>query len=328
MCKGNGSFHWVNELTDAPYGWVAAEFSCPWIPMEEFKAGYTIDICYRDMEKKILVNPKRIIYPNGTRRQVITKIEYEWMKAHHFPCKFITGLEWSKENDKYKSPFEWMGKVYKKRQEIKDSDKTGMLQYALKIVLNGLYGKTAQSKHGMGKLSNFFFASYITAVTRLQVAEVALKNLSAVVEIATDSVTLTKDISAELPINKKLGAWGLDEYTEGLFIGSGMRQEWKLNGESVTYARGLTDKRDFNLLEFLKKNRNEDKAWFTRRRPIHLGEMLIHYKVLNYEDLGTFQSVRKRLSVNTDKKQVWERDYDSFGDFLDSKVMGGEYLRV
>jgi hypothetical protein len=70
--------------------------------MEEFKAGYTIDICYRDMEKKILVNPKRIIYPNGTRRQVITKIEYEWMKAHHFPCKFITGLEWSKENDKYK----------------------------------------------------------------------------------------------------------------------------------------------------------------------------------------------------------------------------------
>jgi hypothetical protein len=78
-----------------------------------------------------------------------------------------------------------MGKVYKKRQEIKDSDKTGMLQYALKIVLNGLYGKTAQSKHGMGKLSNFFFASYITAVTRLQVAEVALKNLSAVVETVT-----------------------------------------------------------------------------------------------------------------------------------------------
>jgi hypothetical protein len=97
---------------------------------------------------------------------------------------------------------------------------------------------------------------------------------------------------------------------------------------SVTYARGLTDKRDFNLLEFLQKNRGEDKAWFTRRRPIHLGEMLIHYKVLNYEDLGTFQSVRKRLSVNTDKKQVWERDYDSFGDFLDTSPMRGKFLEV
>jgi hypothetical protein len=325
---GNGSFSWINSPGDGDYGWYAAEFNCPWIPMEEFKAGYTIDICYRDMEKKILVNPKRIIYPNGTRRQVITKVEYEWMKAHHFPCKFITGLEWSQENNKYKSPFEWMERIFYKRQEIKQSDKTGMLQYALKIVLNGLYGKTAQYKKGSGRLTNFFYASYITAVTRLQVAEVALKNLSAVIEIATDSVTLTKDISAEIPISNALGAWGLDEYTEGLFIGSGMRQEWKLGGKSVTYARGLTDKRDFDLLEFLRKNRDEDKAWFTRRRPIHLGEMLIHYKVLNYEDLGTFQSVRKRLSVNTDKKQKWRRDYDSFGDFLDASPMRGKFLEV
>jgi hypothetical protein len=327
---GNGAFKWVNSPNDDPsvYGWYAAEFSCPWIPMEEFKAGYTIDICYRDMEKKILVNPKRIIYPNGTRRQVVTKVEYEWMKAHGYKCKFITGLEWTQENDKYRSPFEWMGKIYKKRQDIKESDKTGMLQYALKIVLNGLYGKTAQYKKGSGRLTNFFYASYITAVTRLQVAEVALKNLSAVVEIATDSVTLTKDVSAEIPISNALGEWGLDEYTEGLFIGSGMRMEWKLGGKSVTYARGLTDKRDFDLLAFLEKNRKEDKAWFTRRRPIHLGEMLIHYKVLKYEDLGTFQSVRKRLSVNTDKKQIWERDYVDFGDFLDSEIMGGKFLEV
>jgi hypothetical protein len=339
---GCGSFKWVETPSPPPdpspngggpgrgdevFGWYGVEFDSIWIPQEEFKEGYCIDICYRDIEKKIRVNPKRIIYPTGIRRQVVTKAEYEWMLKHHFPCKFLTGLEWYKENDKYPSPFEWMPKIFNQRNEIRKTDKTGMLQYALKIVLNGLYGKTAQSKKGTGILTNFFYASYITAMTRLQVAEVAIKNLSAVVEIATDSVTLTKPIY-DIPISKELGEWGLDEYAEGLFIGSGMRQEWYLGGESVTYARGLTDKRDFDMLSFLQKNRTSAEAWFTRKRPIHLGEMLVHYKALKYEDLGVFTSVRKRLNCNTDKKQIWDRDYDNFGDFLDSPPMRGKPLEV
>jgi DNA polymerase elongation subunit (family B) len=328
---GNGSFSWINDPGElgGEYGWYAVEFNCPWIPMEEFKDGYQIDICYRDKELKLTVNPKRIIYPNGTRRAVVTKVEYEWMKAHNYQCRFITGLEWEHTKDKYISPFEWMPRMYRKRIELKQNDKTGMLQYALKILLNGLYGKTAQAKKGMGTLTNFFYASYITAVTRLQVAEIALKNLSAVVEIATDSVTLTKDISAEIPISKELGEWGLDTYKEGLFIGSGMRQEWRtLGGESVTYARGLTDKRDFDLLAFLTRYREKYEAWFTRKRPIHLGEMIVHHKALKFEDLGVFTSIRKRLNVNTDKKQNWERDYVHFGDFLDSSPMRGKFLEV
>jgi hypothetical protein len=199
---GNGRFKWVNEPNEhgeADYGWYGVEFDSMWIPQEEYKEGYCIDICYRDIEKKIRVNPKRIIYPTGKRKQVITKAEYDYLKRHNYPCKFLTGLEWYKENDKYPSPFEWMPKIFNRRNEIRKTDKTGMLQYALKIVLNGLYGKTAQSKKGTGILTNFFYASYITALTRLQVAEVAIKNFSAVVEIATDSVTLTNPIY-DIPI--------------------------------------------------------------------------------------------------------------------------------
>ena len=340
---GNGIFTWVRTPSpithhetsepDTVYGWYAVEFDCPWIPMEEFREGYTIDICYRDIEKKITVNPKRIIYPTGTRRQVITKIEYEWMRKHHFPAKFITGLEWKQYDDakgnKYVSPFIWMEKMYNRRKEITKTDKTGMLQYALKILLNGLYGKTAQSKKGTGRLTNFFYASHITAEPRIKVADVALKFPNEIIEIATDSVTLTKDISAEIPISNELGEWGLDEYAEGLFIGSGIRQEWrKLGGEYVTYARGLTDKRDFDLKAFLYRNREDSQGWFTRKRPIHLGEMLVHHKALCFADLGVFTSVRKRLNVNTDKKQVWDRDYENFGDFLESKPMKGKPLEV
>ena len=82
------------------------------------------------------------------------------------------------------------------------------------------------------------------------------------------------------------------------------------------------------MLEELQRNREKDKLWFFRARPIHLGEMLLHHKALNYEDLGVFKEVGKRLDVNTDKKQRWKRRYDSFGDFLDSPVMRGEPLQV
>ena len=75
-------------------------------------------------------------------------------------------------------------------------------------------------------------------------------------------------------------------------------------------------------------NRHKDRLWFWRARPIHLGEMLLHHKALNYEDLGVFKDVGKRLDVNTDKKQKWERKYDNFGDFLDSAPMRGKPLEV
>jgi hypothetical protein len=250
------------------------------------------------------------------------------MKNNGFRCDFGYGYEWIQTKNKYASPFEWMGAMYKERKLIMKHDKSGMLQYALKILLNGLYGKTCQSKHGAGKMTNFFYASYITAETRLKVAEIAMRHPQETIEIATDSVTLTKDISDELKITDYLGDWSKIEYAEGLFIGSGMRQTWYPGGGSVTYARGLTDKRDYNLRGDLENNRNSAELSFTRKRPIHLGEMLLHHYKLKFEDLGVFMNVKKHLRVNTDTKSQWERNYETFGDFLDSRPMGGCPLQV
>jgi hypothetical protein len=38
--------------------------------------------------------------------------------------------------------------------------------------------------------------------------------------------------------------------------------------------------------------------------------------------------IKKTLNVNTDTKSVWERDYETFGDFLESEPMGGVPLEV
>jgi hypothetical protein len=59
-----------------------------------------------------------------------------------------------------------------------------------------------------------------------------------------------------------------------------------------------------------------------------MGEMLTQVNKLHFHDLGVFMDVKKTLKVNTDTKSVWEREYVDFGDFLDSKVMGGSPLSV
>lgn len=324
----NGEFKEVFEPTGAYYGWYGCEFDCQWIPFFEYqKQKFTEQMeGYEPVE--VVFNNKRKLYPTGMRKQWVTAVEYRWMRKHGFKCEFGYGYEWIQTKNKYVSPFEWMLAMYNERKLIMKHDKTGMLQYALKILLNGLYGKTCQTRHGTGKLTNFFYASYITAETRLKVAEVAMRHPKETVEIATDSVTLTKDISNELKISDYLGDWGLSTYKNGLFIGSGMRQTWYLGGGSVTYARGLTDKRDYDLRSDMDANRPSAELSFTRRRPIHLGEMLVHKYKLKFDDLGVFKDVTKTLRVNTDTKSVWDRDYETFGDFLDSEPMGGEPLNV
>ena len=343
MCKGNGLFKEVFEPTGAHYGWYGCNFSCEWIPQFQYqKQMFTQQMDGYD-PIEVVFNNKRKIYPKGLRKQWITASEYHWMKEHGFKCDFGYGYEWTQTKNKYISPFEWMAAMYKERKLIMKDDKSGMLQYAFKILLNGLYGKTCQFKHGAGKMTNFFYASYITAETRLKVAEIAMKYPAETIEIATDSVTLTKDISSKLNITDYLGDWSKTEYTEGLFIGSGMRQTWltaedlkakaeELNVELdtlspyVTYARGLTDRRDYDLRADLENNRASAELAFTRKRPIHMGEMLMHHYKLSFDDLGVFMDVKKHLNVNTDTKSVWEREYSSFGDFLDSPPMAGSPL--
>jgi hypothetical protein len=328
----NGEFKEVFEPTGAQFGWYGCTFDCCWIPQFQYqKQAFTQQMDgYEPIE--VIFNNKRKIYPVGLRKQWITAVEYWWMKNKGFTCEFGYGYEWTQTKNKFASPFEWMGAIYKERKLIMKRDKSGMLQYALKILLNGLYGKTCQFKHGVGKMTNFFYASYITAETRLKVAEIAMNHPKEAIEIATDSVTLTKDISDELKITDYLGDWGKTEYTEGLFVGSGMRQTWLPSaedlGDYVTYARGLTDKRDYDLKGDMENNRSSAELSFSRKRPIHLGEMLMHHYKLSFADLGVFMEIKKNLRVNTDTKSLWERDYETFGDFLDSEPMGGEPLNV
>ena len=337
----NGAFHTVGEPDefDTRYGWFLCKFDCPYISYPDYSHPYMVEFCYKDVNpdncENIMLNPKRVVYPSGSRRQWVTKIEYEWMLKHGYEPIFENGFVWVEENKEYESPFSWVKDVYYARRKIKNADSEDIKQWALKIAMNGAYGKTAQKKKGRGALTNFFYASYITAGTRLQISSVMLQKPDSIVEVATDSLLSLEPLSVN--VSGTLGDWSSFEYTKGLIIGSGIRQQWNKDGTFITHARGLTYKSDWDMMKEIEKGYNDkekrpnidcDYLYFEKTRPIHLGEVLFHYKILSLKDLGVFTLVSKKLSVNTDKKRRWERSYENFRDILTSEPMDSEPIRM
>ena len=339
---GNGVFETIAKpITNkkdkdySKYGWYKCEFDCEWIPYADYNHAHVVEMVIEEIEVAVKLNPKRKIYPTGKRVQWITKIEYEWMKKRKFYVKFIAGFEWVKTSDKYDNPFRWCEEVYKRRKEITRKDVGDVREYALKIVLNGIYGKTAQAKRGMGSLTNFFYASYITAGTRIQICDAIHVNPGAVIEIATDSILSTEPLSVK--VSEKLGDWSLRTYEKGLLIGSGMRQLWEDEKTYKSAARGLTDKTDWDMISEIRNGYNDkekrpniacDYLYFVKTRPYHLGEVLFHHKLLSLEDLIVFTPMKKKLRVNTDCKREWERDYLDFGDLLNSPPQSSKPLKM
>ena len=331
--------HWANgrfiavtkpNEVDTRYGWFLCEFDCPYISYPDYSDPYEVEFCFKDVNpsncERVMLNPKRVVYPGGSRRQWVTKIEYEWMVENGFEAEMNGGIVWEQTSNEYESPFSWIRDVYYARRAIKEEDNEDIRQWALKIAMNGAYGKTAQKRKGIGALTNFFYASYITAGTRMQISTVALQKPDAIVEQATDSILSLEPLSVS--VSEKLGEWSLDKYDAALVIGSGIRQQWKADGTFVTHARGLTYKNDWDMMAALKANLDKEHLYFERTRPIHLGEVIFHHKILSLKDLCVFMKVSKRLSVNTDKKRRWEREYKDFRDLLLSEPMDSEPLRM
>lgn len=127
------------------------------------------------------------------------------------------------------SPFDWVEKVYDRRAELKEQGNPA--QWALKVGLNSLYGKTAQR---VG--SNTFFclpwAGWITSKTRAKLLNAIHGRINSIIAYATDAVYSTEKLPS-LDIGESLGQWEYKEWKEGIFIQSGV---YRLIGESTKDA--------------------------------------------------------------------------------------------
>lgn len=338
---GNGKLWKVLKPTDkAVMGWYICDFDCRYIPFKkDIPYYYTLILDLYEGKKELVIPISKTssFYCDGMRRQIITKIEYDFLKKYGFKVVNRGGIEWYKEKDEYEKPFEWMIKAYELRKEIKQKNPDDIRQKTLKKMYNSAYGKTAQQKHGYSKMTNFFYSSYTTAGCRVEMAEKAiqsepkifnaiknspeklldidfLKKYSNVIEIATDGIYTKNDLHIKNSL--ELGEYEHKVYQKGLFLGSGMKQLFYDNKNFTTNIRGISNDRSFDLLQKLKDNRRKDEIIFWKTRPIHLNECLIQINKRSLYDLNLFQKVGRKLNVNTDKKHNWSKIYKNFKDLL------------
>lgn len=195
--------------------------------------------------------------------------------------------------------FPLVNDLYNLRKAL-GKDKKG---YPIKLALNSLYGKFAQSV-GSPKYANPIYATLITSLTRLKLLELANQNDS-IVMFATDAIFCYDELPA--PINDKLGGYSHEIWDDLIIVQSGFYFGMK-NGELVkSRTRGMSSKAfaDLtwdNLLAHVAKNKgmkNSRDVLHTWRSALAQGTP----KALN--SLGNFVTEPQTVNLFTDKANQW-----------------------
>jgi DNA polymerase elongation subunit (family B) len=264
----------------------------------------------------VRLRSNRIVYPSGTFRRILTLAEYRYCEAHNFISKVHRVIQhiWPKR----KFPFEEAKNLYKQRQLNPEQS------YAIKIVLNAVYGKTAQmlkqrlptkiarsdtqwidgqsfkGKKTAKRFTNFVFASEITSRIRMKL--LADIPQDAVISYATDGVFTTRPIEG-LDVGEGLGQWSAAEVVTNLVvIGSGIYQYVDSEGKKVIKFRGFSP-RNMDLKVLLKRAGNK------RSIPVKVTRNTsLRQAVARPRDLNILKTVSRRMDLNFDSKRAWGKE--------------------
>lgn len=133
-------------------------------------------------------------------------------------------------------PFPLIEGLYNRRLEL---GKTAA-GHTLKLVINSLYGKTAQRIGGGGPFTNHIYAGLVTAIVRAELNKVIALDPKSVVMLATDSVVTLRPLPID--IGKGLGQWSVEETDGDMFVVQPGFGWWIKGGKSVIKTRGVPER--------------------------------------------------------------------------------------
>jgi hypothetical protein len=135
----------------------------------------------------------------------------------HYGDFFHITEGWVAETER--TPFDWVEELYYQRMELKERGDAS--EYAIKVGINSLYGKTAQ-RVGANTYFNIGWAGYITAATRSKLLNAYALDPEHCIGFATDAIYSTARIRS-LAISEALGDWEEKHYPGGgIFILPGL----------------------------------------------------------------------------------------------------------
>lgn len=261
------------------------------------------------------------IFPRGEFGVYLTKYEVE-SYGEYCDIKVLRGYE-LRGNNRTK-PFE--DAIYKLYELKKATDKKDFRYDIYKKTANAFYGTFYEKiKKGEqwveGKLFNPLLAAEITANTRVQVYQEAMKYGERVIGFATDSVIVEGKV--EMDNHKRLGEFDVDKVGGGCVLQSGI---YEIAGEHKT--RGMLKGTNLekggmeyeNIFDYIKKEPKRMVYEWDIKRPVNLGEAVKHYKKWSKEDINVWNTFHKSLDINKDKKRLWDGVFKDGGELYEKHI--------
>jgi len=272
---------------------------------------YTVKIHYTEepLIAPIGIKPKdKLIFPIGTFTTTITKEELD-VVTDLADVKILFGYEaWWKENEYTEVyPFkEEIERLYNERQRLKREGND--LEYQIKIILNSAYGKFKQIKGGkLGNLTNFIYATEITARTRIQLYKATQGREECVLSYATDGIVTTEKLN--LPISKNLGEWDFEQGDAIVLIMSGIYEIYKDNQPIKARRRGIKKKAWQDKLKDVLARLSEGSVIQHKiNRPIKVKEAIAQ-RSKGQTLIGAFIDEERSIDINGDTKRRWEKKF-------------------
>lgn len=262
----------------------------------------------------------RIIYPVGEFETFVTleelkavtgdpKIKYKIVDSYQFiPNKNCT------------YPFrKFITEQYDKRLKLKNEENPS--ERAIKIILNSIYGKTAQRVNNqMGNLFNPVISSYITGFTRAQLYKFVKDNGldNDVVAFATDAIACRKKIVGL--DSKKLGEMKLEkEANDNYFLSNGF---YRFDGVWKNRGIGYDTERKLEIEHQDTKTDEKGQLYISVKttKTTHIKSGIAYNKL---DKIGVIEEYEKKINLNSDRKRFWHSELESLNDnkFCDSSAI-------
>ena len=324
----NGNFIavWEEDIkSEDEYGWILCEFNYPLIPYHSMELSKWEEIHSGEPRIVKAVN-KRKYYPAGKRWAIITLVEWRFLKKYGYLLNTGDGYVWRHDPEKiqYPDPFSWIDNVYRQKQQIKAVLGKKVFKYSLtKIPMNSAYGITAQKK-GSAAFRNMFYASSITANTRMQICEMLEEiGYDTYISIATDGILI--DGLVELPeryTQGGLGSWDVEVWDSALVIANGIYQ-LERPGKTKMALRGMLSYKG-NLKEGIEKHKHESKfVPNTKSRPVTMYHAMNWHKYTR-DSMNRFMPIGRTLSCNAETSKHWDV-IETFEPLLSQKYKGKRF---
>lgn len=265
-------FDYVTKFTDADYGFYKVKMKFSEIPYP-----------FRNYMGNILYPQTPDLVEN-----FLTIPEIKYLLKHNIPIKIIDGYI---IKTKGKLAFDDFTDLYTKRLQYKEQ-KNESMQWALKLIMNATYGCLAQSKHGLTSWTNFIYASYITALTRIQLLEmneILENNKCKVISFRTDALMYAGDYRYS---SEKLGDFKQEFENGTLYNYMSGFSILNLNGKITLSKRGFSN---MTADDLLNATGNELKS-MDNPRPLGMTQGIIQHRI---NDIGDFEAQEKTMNLHS-----------------------------